>query len=199
VAISRASNSSIQGGLPKFNDIWDGTTATSAFDSLGVVLLSSTASSITFSSIPQTYTHLQIYGSLKSNRSTYVDDLGIRFNGDSASNYSFRRMYGVGSSTAQGDNNTSAASMNLCQIAGGTVNNSNGFGGIVLEIVDYSSTVKTKSVKSFSGYEDNGQGIVQLASGNWRNSNTGISSITLIPLFGTLFSANSEVSLYGIK
>ena len=86
MAISRASNSSIQGGLPKFNDIWDGTTATSAYDSLGSVLVPSGGlATITFASIPATYTHLQIKSFARSTRTRTggFDQALVRFNGDS--------------------------------------------------------------------------------------------------------------------
>jgi hypothetical protein len=198
MAVSRLSQQSLQQAFPKGNTFWDGTTATSAFDSLGAVLLTSNTSTITFSSIPQTYTHLQLRGNIKSNRATYVDDLGLRFNGDTTSNYSSHRLYGVGNGTPAADS-TSSTSMNISQIAGGTVNNSSGFGIVVIDILDYFSTSKTKTIRCLSGYDDNGQGLIQFASGNWRTSNTGVSSITLLPLFGSTFTANSQVSLYGVK
>jgi hypothetical protein len=199
MAVSRLSQQSIQQAFPKGNTVWDGTTATSAFDSLGAVLLTSNTASITFSSIPQTYTHLQIRGTVKANRATYVDDLGMRFNGDSTSNYSYHRLYSFGSGTPGSDAGTSSSSMNIGQVSGGTVNNSNTFGVVIIDILNYASTTITKTVRCLTGADDNGQGGVQLGSGNWRTSNTGVSIITLLPLIGSVFFTNTQVALYGIK
>ena len=59
--------------------------------------------SITFTSIPTTYTHLQIRGIVQTNRATYgIDEGYLTFNGDSGSNYAYHYMYGDGSSPTAG-------------------------------------------------------------------------------------------------
>lgn len=163
------------------------------------IVPSSGSASVTFSSIPSTYTHLQIRGVAKSNRAVYVDDLGIRFNGVSTNSYSWHRMYTFGSGTGQADAGTTQNHMNVAQIAGGTVNLANGMGGFVIDILDYTSTNKSKTVRALSGYSDNGQGACEVASGAFQVSNTAISSITLLPLIGTSFNQFSEFTLYGVK
>ncbi len=154
---------------------------------------------ISFTSIPSTYKHLQIRGIAKSNRAVYVEDLGMRFNSDTATNYSSHRLYGEGSGTPFSDAESTRNRMNIAQIAGGTVNNSSGFGGLVIDVLDYASTSKSKTVRVLSGYDDNGQGIIEFASGAWYNSSTAVSSITFLPLFGNTISQNSQFALYGIK
>ena len=52
--------------------------------------------SITFSSIPSTYTHLQLRGFVRMNRADYADNLSIRFNSDSSSNYYSHGVRGDG-------------------------------------------------------------------------------------------------------
>jgi hypothetical protein len=198
MAVSRLSQQSLQNAFPKGNTVWDGTTATSAFDSLGTVVLTSSTSSVTFSSIPATYTHLHLQLSAKANRATYVDDLGMRFNGDSTGLYSYHRLYSFGSGTPGADAGASQTSMDIGQIAGGTVNNAQGHGGVLIDVLDYTNTNKYKTVRALSGYDDNAQGAIQLASGNYRSFSV-ISGITFIPLIGTTFSQYSTFSLFGVK
>jgi hypothetical protein len=189
VAISRASNSSIQGGLPKFNDIWDGTTATSAFDSLGAVVLSSSTSTVTFSNIPATYTHLQIRAFCLN---TGQDTLYMRYNGDATgANYRDHQAGGNGTSIFAYSNagTSSGAGIGLTSATAGA--------GNIIDILDYSSTIKYKTARSLWGVDRNGSGSVGLFSNFW-GSTSAINSITIT--VGTYpFSANSTFTLYGIK
>ncbi len=206
MAISRASDSSIQDGLPKYNDIWDGTTATSAFDSLGSVLVPSGGlATITFSNIPQTYTHLQIRGIAQDNRTTYnQSSFGFRFNSDSGNNYSYHFLqasWGSGATTAD-------------SIGGGTVSqafsvgsitssvSANHFGSFVIDLLDYSNISKNKTIRGFSGADaDPATGyrpIPRLGSGAWY-STSAITSITILSEFGSAFNQYSQFSLYGVK
>jgi hypothetical protein len=170
-----------------------------AYDALSTITVPSGGlASITFAAIPNTYKHLQIRGIAKSNRAVYVDDLGMRFNSDTATNYSSHRLYGDGAS-ATSDAESTRNRMNIAQIAGGTVNNSSGFGGLVIDVLDYASTIKSKTVRVLSGYDDNGQGLIEFASGAWYNSSTAVNSITFLPLFGTSISEKSQFTLYGVK
>lgn len=173
---------------------------TGAYDALATVTVpSGGVSSVTFAGIPTGYKHLQIRGIAKGNRATYVDDLGMRLNGDIASNYSFHRLYGFGVGSGGADGSATQTSMNIAQMAGGTVNNSLGMGAVVVDILDYASITKNKTVRSLSGYDDNGQGAIEFASGSWYNSSTAISSITLLPLIGTNIAEYSQFSLFGVK
>lgn len=173
---------------------------TNSYESIATVTVGSGgASSITISSIPSTFKHLQIRGIAKGNRAVYVDDLGMRFNSDSGSNYSFHRIYGFGSGSPGADGGASQSAMNIGQVAGGTVNNASGLGGIVIDVLDYTSVNKNKTVRSLSGYDDNGQGAIEFASGSWYNSSTAVSSITFLPLIGSLLAEKTTFALYGIK
>ncbi len=197
MAISRASDSSIQGGLPKFNDIWDGRSAVGSMDSLGVVVLSSSASNITFSNIPATYTHLQIRFFA---RMALTDDTGspsFQFNGDTGSNYTFHQLLGDGSSaTAGGSANRpelAAAQVASNQKASGI------FGAGTIDILDYASTSKYKTIKSLGGWDANGSGYVMFRSGSWMNT-AAINSINIFPTAApTTWNQYSHFALYGIK
>lgn len=191
MAISRASDSSIQDGLPKYNDIWDGTTATSAFDSLGSVRLTSATSTITFSNIPQTYTHLQFR--FLAGGSTAADAY-IRFNNDSAANYFYHQLRANGP-TPQAYAYTTQNQMSITTNIG---QSSTLFNTGVCDLLDYTSTNKNKTLRSLTGYDLNGSGEVVFLSGAWNNSSTAISRIDLIMSTGT-FRVDTQFSLYGIK
>jgi len=101
------------------------------------------AGSITFSSIPNTYTHLQIRGIVQTNRATYgIDEGYLTFNGDSGSNYAYHYMYGDGSSP------TAGAAPSVARIATGSGNfgttTGGTFGGFICDILDYANTNKNK-------------------------------------------------------
>jgi len=178
---------------------------TGAFDALGSVTVGSGGlSSITFSAIPQTYTHLQIRANVQTNRSTYgIDEGYLTFNGDNgSSSYAYHFIYGDGSSA------TASASPSVSHIATGSGNfgTSTGgtFGGFVCDILDYASTNKNKTVRMLGGADLNGTvgGLgarTNLASGLWMNNTTGISSLTLTPVNSSLFTQYSNFSLYGIR
>jgi hypothetical protein len=193
MAVSRISQQSIQQSFPKGNTVWDGTTNTSSFDSLGSVLLSSTASSISFSSIPQTYTHLQI-----RMFAVYTGSVGtgyIAFNGDNASgNYSYHGMGTDGVSPPPGS--VAATSQNQGKYTGyaGTspaaVNNS------IIDILDYTNTSKYKTARTIYCWDANGTGYIEFGSTNWR-STSAITSIVLTP--ANTFTTYTTASLYGIK
>lgn len=55
------------------------------------------AASITFSSIPATYTHLQIRLTALT---TVADNILVRYNSDTGANYAFHWLYGNGSSAS---------------------------------------------------------------------------------------------------
>lgn len=173
---------------------------TGAMFAIKSIVIGTATSSVSFTSIPATYSHLQLSGVAATNRATYVDDLGLQFNGDATNgNYRSHRMYGFGSGTPGTDSPTPYTSMNIGQIAGGTTNApiGNGYGGFVIDIADYGAG-KNKTARALSGYDDNGQGATQYGTGLWAVT-TAVNQITLFPMIGTTFTAGSRFTLYGIK
>jgi hypothetical protein len=69
-----------------------------AYDSIATVNASGSSGTITFSSIPSTYTHLQIRAIARTGRGVVGDTLRMTFNGDSGSNYVYHALYGDGAS-----------------------------------------------------------------------------------------------------
>lgn len=169
---------------------------TSDYESISTITIGSGGqSSITFSSIPSTYTHLQlrIFGADDdSGGSSYGN---MTFNGDTGTNYSSHQLYGAGS----GANANNFASNNQIYIHRIPGNVTSTFGSVIVDILEYKNTGIYKTVRTFGGYDANGSivGRMSFASGNWRNTNA-ITSITLTT-GGTKWLEYSHFALYGIK
>lgn len=203
MAINRFSQSTAQSAFPKFTNLWDGTTATSAFDSLGSIYISSNTATITFSNIPQTYQHLHVRGIARNSSSTTQTSLLVRVNGDStASNYRPRLLLTAdGSSVASyRDGYGTYTGMMLGGMYGGS-NGASYFSPNIYEFLDYSSTSKLKTAYGISGSDTNAAsppGYVSMVSSLWKNTNA-ITSLALSVYDGASFVAGTIFSLYGVK
>ena len=166
-----------------------------SFESIATTTLSTSAANIQFTSIPATYTHLQIRGIARTDYAGTPAGLNFRFNSDTASNYSYHGFYGNGS-TITALNGTSASFGEAGQITGSTKAASI-FGVCVLDILDYANTNKYKTTRSLGGWDSNGDGQSTFYSSNWRSTNA-ITTITLSAGAGN-FIQYSQFALYGIK
>lgn len=174
-----------------------------AFESIASVTASGSSNTITFSSIPNTYKHLQIrFIGRSTGAGTYAEGVFFRCNSDSGTNYSQHFLRGF-YTTASGVAASGGASQTYGAIANAalplTGNNANIVGAGIIDIHDYASTTKTKTFRTFYGYDANGVGEVGMASGLW-NSTSAITSITLYEgSISTFWGSNSVIALYGIK
>lgn len=165
--------------------------STSSYESIASATVGS-AGVITFSSIPSTYKHLQLRYMAKCTSATAAY---MRFNGDTATNYNWHYLNGTGTAVGAAGYATQAQIGFTPPDSG--IGSSQFTVGIV-DIIDYESTTKFKTVRTFCGIDVNGTGgDVALDSGLWR-STSAINSIT-ITTFGTDFSTGSTFALYGIK
>jgi hypothetical protein len=165
-----------------------------AYDSIATTTLSSAASSITFSSIPATYKHLQIRLSAQS---TISQDIFYRLNGDTGSNYTIHYVYSNGGGGGLGVGNT--VPTNAGSIGYITANtNTNMFGTAIFDLLDYANTNKYKTSRSLTGGDTNGAGLLVLYSGLWLNT-AAVNSISIFPNNSGLFQTYTKAALYGIK
>lgn len=168
-----------------------------AYDSIATTTVGAGgATDITFSSIPATYTHLQIRLIGRSNRAANLDSLRLQVNSDTASNYAEHGLYGDGAS-AGAFAGTSQAYIQFYRIAGANAGAST-FGAIYIDILDYANTSKFKTARSIGGADNNGSGEIYLTSGLW-SSTSAITSLKLYPGVGTNFTQYSHFALYGIR
>jgi hypothetical protein len=153
------------------------------------------SSSINFNSIPGTYKHLQLrIISRDGQAGTGFNNNIMRINGDTGSNYSSHYLYGDGSSVGTAGNG-SASSFNVAIYVAANGNTSGVFGVAVMDILDYANTSKFKTMRSLTGGDANGSGIVIMTSSVWQNT----SAITSLAFTGTTYQQHSQFALYGIR
>lgn len=155
------------------------------------VILSGSVASISFTSIPQTFAHLMLVMSLESDQST-DQDLYLRLNGDTGSNYRWQRLYAQATSTiADYDGGALVAQTVLGKIpkTGVTARSS-----IVAHLPAYTDTTRYKGhVATFTSI--GGSIYMGVAGGQWANANA-ITQLTILPAAGNL--ATGRVTLYGL-
>lgn len=161
-------------------------------------VLGSSAASVTFSSLPQTFDDLVLLVSTRTSVSDVRGTIAMRFNGSSATNYSVRYLAGDGStaSSTSGSSLSWVSGGNSC----GASATANTFSNVEIYIPNYAgSTNKSISVSSVT--ENNATSAnVRCAAGLWAQT----SAITAIELYdydaeGAGFTANSSFQIFGIK
>lgn len=194
MAITKISNSSLK-NLNKYDSFLAGNAAYEppvyAFESIATVNGSGSAGNISFTSIPQTYKHLQIRISAMTTSAGASPD--ISFNGSGSPNYAWHYIRGNGS-TASAGGVSAAGYMGGTWANGMTTTNPS---VAIIDILDYSNTSKNKTVRNFNGQRTTTNGMTTLASGLWM-STAGITSI-LFNISGYAFTTTTKFALYGIK
>ena len=171
-------------------------TAAGDFESIATVTVGSGGSStVTFSSIPATYTHLQVRAICQTTTSGGPNNIRVGFNSDTGNNYALHRLIGDGSAA-------SAASVSSTGFGRVGVTTSTDytsmFAANVIDILDYANTNKYKTTRSLGGSDTNSSnGFLMFHSSLWQNT-AAISTITL-DTDGTAFAQYSHFALYGIK
>lgn len=165
-----------------------------AYDALATVSPSGT-NAVTFLGIPQGYKHLQIR--YISRNSVNNDQLAIQFNGDTAANYSRHELSGFGGSVYSG-NATSQTQIPGIAFQAPSVAGANILGVGIIDILDYASTTKNKTVRCLCGYDYNGGGGAAMNSGSWM-STAAVTSLSINQQGGGNFAANSQFAIYGVK
>ena len=169
----------------------------SSYESIATVSVGSGgAADIEFTSIPGTYTHLQIRQISRTNRAVGLTYLKMQFNGAAGTAYSYHALIGDGS-TAGADVTTNDAHISLLRSTG-TSATSGIFGAMVIDILDYADVNKYKTTRTVGGADLNGSGEIVFQSGLWRNSNA-ITSIKFTDATGSNFVQYTQFALYGIK
>lgn len=160
-----------------------------SYDALATVTVPSGGlSSVVFAGIPQGYRHLEIRYSLTASSAT---DTLMTFNDDSGANYSAHLLRGNGAS-AQAYAYANTNNMTVQYNIGYSVC------AAVIDILDYSSTNKNKTIRSLAGWDNNSSGNMDFWSGAWYSTNA-INTIKIYTASAPTFSANSVFSLYGVK
>jgi hypothetical protein len=172
-----------------------------AFVSIATATGTGSSGTITFSSIPSTYTSLQIRVLSKATRTASFgsNDGYLRFNGDTGSNYAYHYLIGDGSSAsaAGGASQTTMRIARIDQSSYAGLSNIMAVG--IIDIHNYASTTQNKTVRYMTGNDTNnvGDGQINLGSGLWA-STSAVNQVEIY-LSGTNFTTSTVISLYGIK
>lgn len=200
MAVTKLSNSGIKTGVLKYDSMLAGN---AAYDPAATWLIQRTSptsgSSVTFSSIPSTYQSLQIRALVNGTytSSAISGTLSIRLNGDSGSNYTQHSLTGNGATaSATGATADNKALAIQCVPYGSSFTNF--FGGAIIDIHDYASTTRNKTIRAFGGADGNGSGNIDLDSSLWLNT-AAVSSITVFISSVLTFSSGTTFALYGMK
>ena len=167
------------------------------FESIATVSVSSATSPIDFTSIPGTYSHLQIRCIGRGTVAQGEMQIFVRFNSDSGSNYAAHLLRGDGSSVFTDGQSSQTRIGGVIRMSAANATSSI-FGGGVIDILDYANTNKYKTLRSLGGVDANGSGQVYYRSGLWM-STSAITSISIGIDDGGNFAQYSHFALYGIK
>ena len=170
------------------------------FESIASVTAAGGETTLSFTSIPADYQHLQIRGIARTSRALAgTDSMNVTFNSDSGSNYSWHALTGDGSAAAAF---AGASQTRIVILNGATMMNSstaNAFAADIIDIHDYANSSKNTTLRAFYGGDANTAStsfILGLSSGAWYNTSA-VTTVSLNNGFG--FEAGSTFALYGIK
>ena len=180
--------------------------STTSFESIFTATVGSGgSSSVAFTSIPSTYTHLQLRWLVRTQDSsaTGINNFHVTINetyDESRTNYDTHFLIGDGSSASASATTSSFSSrMGIVVEAGNTASV---YAVGVMDILDYTDTNKYKVMRSLVGYDKNGAGTVRLSSGMRRNT-AAVTSIYFTPPSAggasVKWAQYSHFALYGIK
>ena len=163
--------------------------ATATYIPIATQTLGSAASSITFSSIPGTYTDLRL---VLTCTTSVADSVIVQYNADTATNYSAVFLTGSGAA-ATSTYTTSATSIRLHNVAQTSTTVPETFS---LDVFSYAGATN-KTALATSATDTNGAGSVELTCGLWR-STSAITQVTLKLLGANNFATGTIATLWGI-
>ena len=158
--------------------------------------LSSSAASVTFSSIPSTYTDLVLRISARTaTTGQAIDTITFQFNSSGGTAYSVTRLSGDGS-TAASSRNSGVSVINGFFVLDAADATANTFGSVEFYVPSYTAS-QNKPVSVIGAQEDNNASArIAATAGLWQNT-AAITSITATG--GGNFVSGSSFYLYGIK
>ena len=178
---------------------------TNSYESIATVTVGSGgASNVELTSIPATYTHLQVRCFARTNRATYnVDVMYMQLNSDTTGTNYTQHNIRANNASFPGTAIADGAANVFSDFIIGANNGAAPFAGFVIDVLDYTNTNKYTTVRGFGGADSNGDvssfcTTIMLNSQLWKNTNA-VTSIKFVPVYGTSFNQYSQFALYGIK
>ena len=157
------------------------------YEKIQSTTISSAQASVTFSSIPATYTDLVLItnGKMVSGENA----LGVSLNNDTSSNYSTVAFYGTGTTPGSSLRFNNGSELYVGRMGASTNTTS------IIHLLDYSNTTTYKTAVTRGA----SSAIIMTTAGAWRNT-VAVNSV-LVRGFGLFsdFASGCTFTLYGIK
>jgi hypothetical protein len=200
MSIARVKASSLTQGLPKQKTMLAGnsTILPGVYESIQTVTVGAGGtSSVSFTSIPSTYKHLQVRAIARGSAATTSSNGRLTINNDTNyGNYYEHGMSGNGSSAGAGGydgaNGNILSYQNISNTGTASV-----FTGLIVDILDYANTSKYKTTRTLYGFDGNGSGFMGFTSLLYK-STSAISTLKFDNWDGG-WTQYSSFALYGIK
>jgi hypothetical protein len=167
----------------------------SSYQLISTVFGTGSSSSITFSSIPQTFTRLELRYSGRAPTASGTN-LWLRMNGVSTASYGTQRIRATGTSIGT---NGFGNSNQIFLEHGLDANGSSIFVGGVISIYDYSNTSKNTTSRALYGSTDSSVSTTACLVSGVFVSTAAVSSLSITTANGLNITSDSRFSLYGIK
>jgi hypothetical protein len=161
------------------------------------VTLSASAANIDFQSIPSQFAHLIVECYLRGDTAATSVSVVLRFNNDTAANYDFQLLTGVGA-TAGAAEVFADVGIRVGTAPANTAG-ANLFNALTIEAPHYANSANNKATSSAYGYKvgtATSNILVGASAGFWRSS-AAITRVTVFPSAGN-FVSGSRVTLYGL-
>jgi hypothetical protein len=171
-----------------------------SYESIATVSVGSGgAANVEFTSIPATFTHLQVRLIARDNRNASGDNFNLTYNNDTtAANYvSYHWILGDGSTVTAGAVAGGVQGKHIIGEVSTAQTAANIFSVGIIDILDYANTNKYKTLRNLNGLDKNGSGALTFSSGVYLSTNA-ITSIQIAGNNGNLVQY-SHFALYGIR
>jgi hypothetical protein len=178
-----------------------------AYDSIATATGTGSNTYVEFTSIPSTYTHLQIRISGQPNNPAGGGgtSVAMRINSDTGSNYNGHVLAGNGTNAVGGyfGVDTILPVASIPQGGGASGGTQYMYNAAVIDILDYTNTNKYTTIRALSGWDKNNISLgtdIRLVGGLWLNTSA-VNTIRLYANDGLNLSwyTGSTIALYGIK
>ena len=165
--------------------------------------LGTNTTTVTFSSIPQTYDHLVLNMSNRSTRSDWIDECRVIINNNAAAYYPQTGLFGYATTTVSAASQTNRSYVGNVEMAGASTV-SNNFSNSEIWFQDYKNTNMNRTFMWRTAVNNNqypstpSQNLVSFGGGHSQFT-TAITSLVCNSATSNQIATGSTLSLYGIK
>jgi len=167
-----------------------------AIEAIATTYLEADAASVTFSSIPSTFEHLQLRASHRGSQASTGFSFHAQLNSDTGTNYTEHRILAYSGTGKLAQAYTGQDALDL-GTATGTSNPSTEYVSLLVDFLDYANTNKYTTVRNCNGKVVTSSTDMVFGSGLWLNT----AAVTTIKVYFNLgnIARGSEFTLYGLN